>query len=313
MGSAFLISFNLRHLCFLTLLAWEAKQSGWHHAVLKTAFSFRSLRLDYWVKFIIPPSPLLQDLPEGFKTPRANRCLLGSKLYSWTWSNTSKHQGWVQFKLKLEPSLHAATDDLCVVDHSVGGGGKERQLKNGWHPGGVFTQLGDRALYFCLYNEDIEQDAPLGGPTASYFPNQRSNLHPLPWKCEFLPQDHRRSPWTVMCLFNTNISWFWRIALRGNSSYILEKSIYSVLTGYIFEDCKRAFPLLKTFFIPSCIYRCWEISRHSDFWWKCSMLCMEMFFLKKLFIAAYEKCFTVSLCFASFSVCMLGILWTVSA
>lgn len=182
MGSAFLISFNLRHLCFLTLLAWEAKQSGWHHAVLKTAFSFRSLRLDYWVKFIIPPSPLLQDLPEGFKTPRANRCLLGSKLYSWTWSNTSKHQGRVQFKLKLEPSLHAATDDLCVVDHSVGGGGKERHLKNGWHPGGVFPQLGDRALHFCLYNGDIEQDAPFGGSHSILFP--QPEIEPTPFALE---------------------------------------------------------------------------------------------------------------------------------
>lgn len=138
MWSAFLISFNL-HLCSLTPLAWEAKQSGQHHAVLKTAFSFRNLRLGCWVKFIIPPSPLLQDLPEGFKTPRANQCLLGSKLYSQTWSNTSKHQGRVWCKLKLEPSLHADTDDLCIMDHFVGGGGKERQLKNGWHSGGVFT------------------------------------------------------------------------------------------------------------------------------------------------------------------------------
>lgn len=48
------------------------------------------------------------------------------------------------------------------MDHFVGGGGKERRLKNGRHPGGVFTQLGDRALQFCLYNEDTEQDIPLG-------------------------------------------------------------------------------------------------------------------------------------------------------
>lgn len=114
-----------------------------------------------------------------------------------------------------------------------------------------------------------------GRPTASYFPNQRLNLHPSHWQCEVLPQDHRRSPWTVTCLFNTNISWFWRVALRGDSSYILEKSIYSVLTGYIFEDHNCAFPLLKIFCIPSCIYWCWEISRHSDSWcfaWKCSSL-----------------------------------------
>ena len=194
-------------------------------------------------------------------------------------------------------SLHAATDDLSVMDHFVGGGGKERQLKNGRHPGGVFTQLGDSALHFCLYNEDIEQDVPLGGPTASYFPNQRSNLHLLHWKCEVLPQDHQRSPWTVMCLFNTNISWFWRIAPRGDSSYILEKSIYSVLTGYIFKDHNCAFPLLKTFCILSCIIP--VLRNLKTFWFL--MLCMEMFILEKLIFATYEKylfllCFIFSLC-----------------